>query len=173
MHLWRPCNYSNTQSHTGPVGQLFVSRLGGQRFTSQGCTHLHFWNWNSAVSVVLLHWWSQRDWSLALPWALCWHWEAPLRFAPTMWKASCDHTLPSPVLFYSLQVLLLLATQWLLRARSSCWEGGEGALQRPGNYSNTQSHWSSGSIVCFPSNGSAVHVPGMHPLTLLELGFCC
>jgi hypothetical protein len=32
-------------------------------------------------------------------------------------------------------------------------------------HSNTQSHWSSGSTVCFPSRGSAVCVPGMHPLS--------
>ncbi len=44
-----------------------------------------------------------------------------------MWKVSCDHTLPSPVPFHSLQVLLL-ATQWPVRAPLSscfCWGGGE------------------------------------------------
>ncbi len=33
-----------------------------------------------------------------------------------MWKAGCDHILPSLVSFHSLHVLLLLATQWLVRA---------------------------------------------------------
>jgi hypothetical protein len=39
-------------------------------------------------------------------------------------------------------------------------------------HSTTQSHWSSGSTVCFPSRGSAVCVPGMHKLAM-ELGFSC
>ncbi len=30
----------------------------------------------------------------------------------------------------------------------------------------TQSHWSSRSTVCFPSRGSAVHVPGTHKLAM-------
>ncbi len=36
-----------------------------------------------------------------------------------------------------------------------------GALQF---HFNTQSHWSSGSTICFPSRGSVVRVPGMHIL---------
>jgi hypothetical protein len=42
LQLWRPCN-SHTTAHslTGPLGQPFASRLGGQRFTSQECTHSH------------------------------------------------------------------------------------------------------------------------------------
>ncbi len=45
-----------------------------------------------------------------------------------MWKASCDYTCLPPVPFYSLQVLLLFATQCQLEPRSSCWGG---ALWRP------------------------------------------
>ncbi len=52
------------------------------------------------------------------------------RLAPTMWKASCDHTLPSLVPFHSLQVLLLLATQWPIRAPVKLLGG---ALWRPCN----------------------------------------
>ncbi len=37
-------------------------------------------------------------------------------------------------------------------------------------YSTTQSHWCSGSTICFLSRGSAVRVPGMHKLTM-EPGF--
>jgi hypothetical protein len=79
------------------------------------------WNLVSPVSDDLLYWWLRHDWSLALPWAPCWQWEASLGFVPTMWKASCDYTLPSPVPFHSLQVLLLLATQWPVRALLNCW----------------------------------------------------
>jgi hypothetical protein len=39
MHMWSSCIITPLHSLIGPVGQLFASRLGGQRFTSQGCTH--------------------------------------------------------------------------------------------------------------------------------------
>ncbi len=39
--LWRPCIFTQIHSLTGPVGQPFASRLGGQRFASRGCTHSH------------------------------------------------------------------------------------------------------------------------------------
>jgi hypothetical protein len=39
--LWRPCNFTPTHSLTGPMGQPFASRLGGQQFVSRGCPHSH------------------------------------------------------------------------------------------------------------------------------------
>jgi hypothetical protein len=33
-----------------------------------------------------------------------------------------------------------------------------------------QSHWSSGSIVCFPPLGPALRAPGVQPTLTLELG---
>ncbi len=67
------------------------------------------------VNVVSLQWWPRRDWSLVSPKAPCQQW--------TLYSASCRRcekpaviTLPSPVPFHSLQVLLLLATQWPVRA---------------------------------------------------------
>jgi hypothetical protein len=42
-----------------------------------------------------------------------------------------------------------------------CWL----TVEAPQIHSNTQSHWSSESTVCFLSGGSAVHVPGMHPFS--------
>ncbi len=114
--MWRPCNVTPTQSLTGPVGQPFTSRLWIQQYVSPGCTNSQ-WNRVSPVNAFLLHWWPQRDWSLSSPWAPCWQWEASQGFALMMWKASCDHTLASLVPFHSLLVLLLLlATQWLIRA---------------------------------------------------------
>jgi hypothetical protein len=42
--------------------------------------------------------------------------DASQGFAPTIWKANMiTHHMPSPVQFCSLQVLLLLSTQWLVR----------------------------------------------------------
>jgi hypothetical protein len=35
--FWRACSFTPIHSLTSPVGQLFVSRPGGQRFASWGC----------------------------------------------------------------------------------------------------------------------------------------
>ncbi len=78
-------------------------------------------------------------------------------------KASCDHTLPSPVQFHSLQVILLIATQWPVRAPFKLLRGSP--IEAPQFHSNTQSHWSSESTICFPPSGSAVRTLGMHPLS--------
>jgi hypothetical protein len=51
--LWRPCNFTPTHSLTGPVGQLFASRLGGQRFAPRRCTTSQ-WNWVYPVSDISL-----------------------------------------------------------------------------------------------------------------------
>ncbi len=39
------------------------------------------------------------------------------------------------------------------------------------SHTNTQSHWSSGSTVCFPPRGAEVHVPGMHLHSHWNWGF--
>ncbi len=87
--------------------------------------------------------------------------DASLGFAPTMWRADLiAHHMPSPVPFHSLQALFLLATQWLVRALVKLLGGSPvGALQF---HSKKQSHWSSGSIVCFPTQGAAVRALGVH-----------
>jgi hypothetical protein len=56
--------------------------------------------------------------------------------------------------------------KWFLaKCRSLFW--GVFAIVEALQFSHhcTQSHWSSWSTICFPSRGSAVHVPGMHPLS--------
>jgi hypothetical protein len=61
--------------------------------------------------------------------------DASVGFAPTMWKADViTHHLPFPVPFHSLQVLLLLATHWQVRATSQVAGGGGGGLWRPYNF---------------------------------------
>ncbi len=87
---------------------------------------------------------------------------ASLGFALTMWKSDIiTHHMPSPVPFRSLQVLILLTTQWLVRALVKLLGGNPvEALQL---HCNTQSHWSSWSTVCFPPKGAAVCLLGMHP----------
>jgi hypothetical protein len=39
----------------------------------------------------------------------------------------------------------------------------QGTVEALQLHSNTQSPWSSGSTVCFPSGGTAVCIPEMHP----------
>jgi hypothetical protein len=51
-----------------------------------------------------------------------------------MCKVSCDHACLPPVPFRSLQVLLLLATQWPVRAPVKLLGRGGGALWRPCNF---------------------------------------
>ncbi len=85
---------------------------------------------------------------------------------PTMGKASWDHTLPSRVPFHSLQVLLLLATQGLVRAPVKLL-GGSPVEALQFHCIHTQFHWSSGPPVCFPSWETRVQSPGGY---LCEIG---
>ncbi len=106
--LWRTCNFTPIHGLPSLVGQLFASRLGGQRFASWGCT-ISQWNRVSPVSTVSLHWWPQ---SLASRPSL----GASQGFTPSMRGANLiAHHVPSLVPFHSLQVLIL-ATQWPVRA---------------------------------------------------------
>ncbi len=149
-------------SLTGPVGQPFASNLGGQRIASWGCTNPH--NGTGFLLLAQSRYIGEDDWSLASPQARSQQWEASLGFMPMKWNASCDHTLPSPVPFHSMHALLLLATQWTVRALVKLLGGG-GPIQALQFHSTTQSHWSSGSTVYFPSRGSVVCVLGMHKPT--------
>jgi hypothetical protein len=65
--------------------------------------------------------------------------------------------------FHSLQVLLLLATQWPVRAPVKLLGGRP--VKSLQFYYNTQSHWSSGSTICSPSRVSPVRIPEMYPLS--------
>ncbi len=145
--LWRPCNFTLIHSLTGPVGQLFASRLGGSVVRVPGMHPHSQWNW--VLLLAQSHY--IGDWSLASPEALHRQWEASLGLMPSVRKATYDHTLTSPVPFYSLQVFVLLATQWPVRASVKFqWGSPVEPLQY---HSHTQSHWSSRSTVCFPPRG--------------------
>jgi hypothetical protein len=74
--LWSSCILTPLYSLTGPLGQPFASSLGGQWFVSPGM-HPHFWNWDSTVSNVSLHWWPQCD-----PWS-------PVTIGPLTLATSC------------------------------------------------------------------------------------
>jgi hypothetical protein len=60
-------------------------------------------------------------------------------------------------------VLLLLATQWLVRARSSCWGG---AVWRPCNFTPTHSLTGPVGEQFASCLGVSVSRPGMHKLTM-------
>jgi hypothetical protein len=53
--VWKSCNFTPPHSLTGPVGQPFASRQGGQRFAYRGYTNSQ-WNRVSPVSIVSLQW---------------------------------------------------------------------------------------------------------------------
>jgi hypothetical protein len=144
--------HSNTVSLV--QGQPFASHLGGQQFTSRGCTNSQ-WNRVSPVSIVSLHWWP------------------PLGSAPTMGSftrhsaGDVKSQLWSHIAFPSSIPLLggpvpPPHSDWL-EPQSSCWGEPCGGPAISLQYT---SHWSNGSTVCSPNRGSAVHVPGRHKLTI-------
>jgi hypothetical protein len=145
MNLWRPCSFNPIHSLTGQVGQPFASRQGDPRFTSWGCTNSQ-WNWvlllamsryigdpyviRSLASLpfsgcfVKLH-----DNNVISQRLCCLSVGASLGFAPTVWRANLiAHHMPTPVPFHSLQFILLLPTQWLVRVPVKLLRG---ALWRP------------------------------------------
>ncbi len=67
--------------------------------------------------------------------------------------------MPSRVPFCSLQVLLLLATQWPVKSPGQLLEGWGSPLEALQLHSNTQSHWSSRSTICIKLGGAAVRIP--------------
>jgi hypothetical protein len=161
VNMWRLC------SLTGPVGQTFASLLGGALHVKGMHPHLQ---WN-LVLMLVMSCFSDPDMigSLASsPFCRCyirllankvksWWFCCPSvgnsrGFTPTMWKAAViSHHMSSPVPFCSLQILLLLATQWPVRALVKLLNGSPvEALQLN---SNTQSHGFSRSTVCFPLRG--------------------
>ncbi len=114
----------------------------------------------SPVSNVSLHWWPNvirsltsmpfsghftrlraddvKSWRLHRPTVV-----ASLGFSPTMWKADViTHHMPSWAPFCSKQILLLLATQWLVSS--------------PGQVAGEEPCGCSGSTVCSLPRGAAV-----------------
>jgi hypothetical protein len=109
------------------------------------------WNQDSPVSIVLLHWWPRRDWSL---------WPRLRRtLSRTITRPSCqqcDNHTWSHTAFLSQFHALCRSPFWLHNRRSRLLGGG--ALWRACNL--TMSHLSCGLPVCFPSWGTGVWSPG-------------
>ncbi len=159
--LWRACNLTSfTPCLTGPVDYPFASRHEGLGSIPSGVL---MWNRDSPVSVVSLHWWPWRDWSLwpRLRWALSRTGTRPL-------FQQCDnptwsHTALLPV-SRSLQVLLLTSQPTYSAA------GGSPVQSLQSHCINTMSHWSSGLPVCLPSWGNGFNPQGG---TNVTPGFSC
>ncbi len=112
---------------------------------------------DSPASVVLLHWWPRRDWSL---------WPCLRRSSSqTITRPSCRQC-DNPTLSHT-----ALLSRFHARCRSSfrfhnrhsrLLGGGSPMESLQSHCIHTQFHWSSGPPVCFPSWGTRVQSPGGH-----------
>ncbi len=150
--VWSSCILSplHTQSHWSS-GSTVCFRSRGSVVHVRGMHPLSLWNQVSPVSDVSLHWWPRCDrWSPAMI--------GPLTLATGCFSnSSC----PSSI---------LTAGHRLLRHTPRIPYGpepllGGSPMELLHSDTTTQSRWSSGSTVRFLSRGSAVRVPGMHPLS--------
>jgi hypothetical protein len=148
-----PWSFTPIHSLTGSEGQLFASRPGGQWFVSQKCTHTYNGTGFSCLRCLLPGPRSdQSPASTSLGW-----------FTRVCTDSRRDHTShASLVPFCSLQVLLLLATQWLVRALFKLLGGGEpcGGYVVSLQYTVSLVQWVK---YVLPPRGAAVCIPGMHP----------
>ncbi len=120
------------------------------------------WNQDSPASVVSLHWWLQRDWSMWPRLRL-----ASSRIITRPLCRQCDN----PTWYHT-----DLLSRFHARYRSSFqlhnWHsqllGRSPVESLQSHYIHTQSHWFSGSTFCFPSWG-------FNPQggTYVKLGFSC
>ncbi len=112
------------------------------------------WNWDSPVSVVLLYWWPQCDWSLwpRLRWAS----------SGTVTRPSyrqCDNPTWSHIALLS-RFHARCRSSFQLHNRHSRLLGWSPVESLQSHCIHTQSHWSSGPTLCFPSWGTRVQSPG-------------
>ncbi len=112
------------------------------------------WNRDSSVSIVSLHWWPRRDWSL---WS-----RLRQALSRTITRLSCRQS-DNPTLSHT-----ALLSRFHSRCRSSFrlhnWHsrllGGSPVKSLQSHFIHTQFHWSSGTPICFPSWGTQVQSPG-------------
>jgi hypothetical protein len=160
--LWWTCNLTGfTQSLTGPVGQPFASHYEGRGFNPQGVL---MWNRDSPVSVVSLHWWPWCDWSL---WP-CLR-RASSRTVTRLSCRQCDNPTWSHTVLLS-RFHARCRSSFRLHNRHSQSLGGSPVESLQSHCIHTQSNWSSGLTLCFPSWGAQVQSPGD---TYVKRGFSC
>ncbi len=101
------------------------------------------WNRDSPVSVVLLHLWPQRDWSLWPHTRPCWQCDNPTWSLTALLSRFPAHCRSS----FRLQTDIV-----------GCWGTPVESLQS--HCIHTMSQWSSGLPICFPSWGARVQSLG-------------
>ncbi len=140
-------------SYTVPLFQWSNRLLPVMRDPGSNHREVLMWNRDSPVSVVLLHWWPRRDWSL---------WPH-LRQAssPTVTRPSCRQC-DNPIWSHT-----ALLSRFQSHCRSFFWLnwysrllGGSLVESLQSLCIHTQFHWSSGPPLCFPSWGTWVQTPG-------------
>ncbi len=111
------------------------------------------WNRDSPVSVVSLHWWPRRDWSLwpSLRQALSWTVARPS-------YRQCDNPTWSHTAFLS-WFHARCKSPFRLHNRRSRLLGRSRVESLQSHFILTMSHRSSGLTLCFPSQGTWVQMP--------------
>jgi hypothetical protein len=144
--LWRACNLTAfTHSSTGPVVHPFASCHKGPGFNPQGVL---MWDRDSPVSIVSLHWWPGRDWSL---------WPRLRRASSwTITRMSCrpcDNPTWSHTAFLS-RFHAHCRSFFRLHNRHGQLLGGSPVQSLQSHCSHKQFHRSSGPPICIPSWGT-------------------
>jgi hypothetical protein len=112
------------------------------------------WNRDSPVSDVSLHWWPRCDWSSLWP---CLRWASTWTITRPSWR-QCDNPTWSHTAFLSRFHARCRSPFWLHNRWSRLlWGSSVESLQS--HFILTMSHWSSGLLVCFPSQGTQVQIP--------------
>jgi hypothetical protein len=111
------------------------------------------WNRDSPVSVVSLHWWPRRDWSL---------WPHLRRASSwTVTRSSCQQCI-NPTWSHKAFLSWFYApcrSPFQLHNRQSRLLRGSPVQSLQSHFILTMSHWSTGLPVCFPSQGTGVRIP--------------
>jgi hypothetical protein len=115
---------------------------------------VHMWNRDSPVSIVLLHWWPQHDWSL---WPRLRRASSLTVTKPSYWQ--CDYPTWSHTALLS-RFHSHCRSSFQLHNQHSQLLGGSPVESLQSHCINTQFHWSSGPPVSFPSWGTRGQSPG-------------
>ncbi len=141
-------------SYTVPLVQWSTCFLPVRRDMSSIPRGVLMCNWDSPVSVVLLHWWPWRDWSL---------WprqrRASSRTVTRPLCRQCDNPTWSQTAFLSWFHARCRSTFWLFDWQSQLL-GGSPVESLQSHCIHTQFHWSSGPPVSFLLGGTRVQSPG-------------
>jgi hypothetical protein len=142
--LWRACKLTSfSPCLTGPVDYPGSKPLAGL-----------MWNRDSPVSVVSLHWWPWRDWSILWPRLR----QASPRTITRPSCRQCDNPTWSHTALLS-RFQTRCRSPFRLHNRQSWLLGGSPVENLQSHFILIMSHWSSGLPICFPSEGPGFKNP--------------